>query len=238
MLHFNSEHHFCLQCRQRVQTLQTSDSVISVTHTKALECAMSLHYCYIHFSFYFVFFRNLVPSFYPVFRFASCFVQTIRLCWVHWWNTYWQSSACSSQLSLLSWVPVSQIWSCYTILKVLFYHYRHQYLKHWENTNKREKTKLITVICGCEMQLVSVATIAAASIYSISTFRPLWSPSGQDVICAFFTAVWRTFTGHLSMNLNVSLVHSLTNHQCSGFPHHATCLPRMELAVSDLQHLF
>lgn len=88
------------------------------------------------------------------------------------------------------------------------------------------------------MQLVSVATIAAASIYSISTFRPLWSPSGQDVICAFFTAVWRTFTGHLSMNLNVFLVHSLTNHQCSGFPQHATCLPRVELAVSGLQHLF
>lgn len=37
--------HFCLQCRQKVQTLETSDSV---THTNTLECEMSLQYCYIH----------------------------------------------------------------------------------------------------------------------------------------------------------------------------------------------
>lgn len=140
MLHFNSEHHFCLQCRQRVQTLQTSDSVISVTHTKALECEMSLHYCYIHFSFHFCFSGTLfhhsaqcsgvLPVLSKPSGSAGCTDEThigSALLVAH-------TSACCPECLI-----DSQIWSCYTFLKVLFNHYRHQYLKHWENTNKREK---------------------------------------------------------------------------------------------------
>lgn len=62
-------------------------------------------------------------------------------------------------------------------------------------------------------------------------------PSGC-VICDLFTAVWRTFTGHLSVYFNVFHVLCLTNRRTSGFPHHATGLPDVELAIGCLQHLF
>ena len=100
--------HFCVQCRQKVQTLQTSDSVSSLTHINALKCETSLQYCYINFPLVFCFRISSTKRAGVQRGSSSCPSPPLCLCW--------QSSACISHLSLLSWEPFLTISICSLVM--------------------------------------------------------------------------------------------------------------------------
>lgn len=137
MPHFNS-----VKFLSPVQTLQTSDSVIWVTHTHTLmhlhvKCLNSIAIFTSPFCFRFsgtLFHKSTVlrgaPCMSDLSFSALCTNEThvdSPLLASH------TSAGCPESIFLISiWY-----WSYYNILKDLFNHYRHQSFNHWENTNKR-----------------------------------------------------------------------------------------------------
>lgn len=210
---------------QRVQTLQTGDSGFQ-SHTHTLQCEMSLQYCYIHFSFRFICLElcsTNVPS--DQKHFLVCPGSPSLLCALKHVGSFSLASHASACCPECPDFP-SPVWSCCTISKVPFNHCWHQYLKHSENTNKRESNYRYL----WPWDAVSLCwRVVAASNYSISS----WSPCDPRLL-----RVWSLVSSQQSgehsqaiLSINFNLPCALFDRQsalrfsssCGGFARRGTC---------------
>ena len=177
-----------VQCRQIVQTLQTSDSVIGERHTNALECEMSPQYCYIYAPLT----ADCSSTLFHIVPLCSEGLSTHRLFSLLCTKTLWPSSGCISRVSLLSWERFfffwfpDQVWSFYTVSKVLLNRYQEGFFNHWENKEKR--MKVIAVICDWDaVSLCWTCGVVAASVYIL--IQPLWTMFHRAEACGVITAI-------------------------------------------------